>query len=40
MLSAYWPDPEIAMERRWWGSRVLGRFNDWFNRARPTGTSG
>jgi HAE1 family hydrophobic/amphiphilic exporter-1 len=32
MLSAYWPDPHLPMERRWWLSRQLGRFNDWFNR--------
>ena len=32
MLSAYWPDPHLPMERRPWISRMLGRFNDWFNR--------
>lgn len=32
MLSAYWPDPHVPMERRAWLSRVLGRFNRWFNR--------
>ena len=32
MLSAYWPDPHMPMERRPWISRVLGRFNDWFDR--------
>ncbi len=32
MLSAYWPDPHVPMERRWWLSRVLGRFNAWFDR--------
>ena len=32
MLSAYWPDPEIPIEQRWWLSRMLARFNDWFNR--------
>ena len=32
MMSAYWPDPEVPMEQRWWLSRMLGRFNDWFNR--------
>jgi HAE1 family hydrophobic/amphiphilic exporter-1 len=31
MLSAYWPDPHLPMERRPWISRMLGRFNDWFN---------
>jgi len=32
MLSAYWPDPHVEPERRSWISRVLTRFNDWFNR--------
>jgi HAE1 family hydrophobic/amphiphilic exporter-1 len=32
MLSAYWPDPHLPVERRWWFSRVLARFNHWFNR--------
>ena len=32
MLSAYWPDPEIPLERRPWISRMLGRFNLWFDR--------
>jgi HAE1 family hydrophobic/amphiphilic exporter-1 len=32
MLSAYWPDPDVAMERRPWISRLLGRFNRWFDR--------
>jgi HAE1 family hydrophobic/amphiphilic exporter-1 len=32
MLSAYWPDPHLRMEDRPWISRMLGRFNDWFNR--------
>jgi HAE1 family hydrophobic/amphiphilic exporter-1 len=32
MLSAYWPDPHLPLERRWWISRLLARFNDWFNR--------
>ena len=31
MLSAYWPDPHRAMNRRPWISRVLGRFNTWFD---------
>jgi HAE1 family hydrophobic/amphiphilic exporter-1 len=31
MLSAYWPDPHLPMERRSFLSRALGRFNDWFN---------
>jgi HAE1 family hydrophobic/amphiphilic exporter-1 len=32
MLSAYWPDPPVPMARRPWISRMLGRFNDWFDR--------
>ncbi len=32
MLSAYWPDPHQAIEERPWMSRVLGRFNRWFDR--------
>jgi HAE1 family hydrophobic/amphiphilic exporter-1 len=32
MLSAYWPDPHVPMAQRSWMSRMLGRFNDWFNR--------
>jgi HAE1 family hydrophobic/amphiphilic exporter-1 len=32
MLSAYWPDPHVPTARRMWLSRVLARFNDWFNR--------
>src|ERR687896_136902 len=32
MLSAYWPDPHTPMEKRWLLSRILGRFNHWFNR--------
>ncbi|MGE0592852.1 MAG: efflux RND transporter permease subunit [Vicinamibacterales bacterium] len=32
MLSAYWPDPHMAMHERAWLSRVLGRFNAWFDR--------
>ena len=32
MLSAYWPDPHLRMEDRPWLSRVLGRFNAWFDR--------
>jgi len=31
MLSAYWPDPHLPIERRSWISRLLARFNDWFN---------
>jgi HAE1 family hydrophobic/amphiphilic exporter-1 len=32
MLSAYWPDPHVPTEQRWWLSRQLAVFNDWFNR--------
>jgi hydrophobe/amphiphile efflux-1 (HAE1) family protein len=32
MLSAYWPDPHYAVEQRTWISRVLVRFNRWFDR--------
>ena len=32
MLSAYWPDPHLAPEQRSWLSRLLIRFNQWFNR--------
>ena len=32
MLSAYWPDPHLPMERRPFISRLLGRFNQWFDR--------
>jgi HAE1 family hydrophobic/amphiphilic exporter-1 len=31
MLSAFWPDPPTPMERRPWISRLLGRFNRWFD---------
>ncbi|HZF66413.1 MAG TPA: efflux RND transporter permease subunit [Gemmatirosa sp.] len=32
MLSAYWPDPHVPEEKKWWVTRVLDRFNHWFNR--------
>jgi len=32
MLSAYWPDPRVATEDRWFLARLLARFNAWFNR--------
>ena len=32
MLSAYWPDPPLALEQRPLLSRILGRFNLWFDR--------
>ncbi len=30
MLSAYWPDPKVDIEKRNWISRKLDRFNHWF----------
>ncbi len=32
MLSAYWPDPHVPIEQRSLLSRVLDRFNRWFDR--------
>jgi len=32
MLSAYWPDPHLPLEKRWWLARGLTHFNNWFNR--------
>ena len=32
MLSAYWPDPHLPLEQRPLFSRILGRFNHWFDR--------
>jgi HAE1 family hydrophobic/amphiphilic exporter-1 len=32
MLSAYWPDPRTPFEQRWFFSRWLVRFNEWFDR--------
>jgi HAE1 family hydrophobic/amphiphilic exporter-1 len=32
MLSAYWPDPHLPMATRPLISRLLGRFNAWFDR--------
>jgi HAE1 family hydrophobic/amphiphilic exporter-1 len=32
MLSAYWPDPHVPPERRSFITRVLDRFNAWFDR--------
>jgi HAE1 family hydrophobic/amphiphilic exporter-1 len=32
MLSAYWPDPNTPMAQRSWVSRLLDRFNRWFDR--------
>ena len=32
MLSAYWPDPHMPLAQRPFLSRILGRFNHWFDR--------
>ncbi|HEY4304251.1 MAG TPA: efflux RND transporter permease subunit [Gemmatimonadaceae bacterium] len=32
MLSAYWPDPHVPLEKRGWITRQLDKFNHWFNR--------
>jgi HAE1 family hydrophobic/amphiphilic exporter-1 len=32
MLSAYWPDPHVPEEKKWALTKVLDRFNHWFNR--------
>ena len=32
MLSAYWPDPELEEDKRFWLSRKLAGFNRWFDR--------
>ncbi len=32
MLSAYWADPHIPVEKRKWLMRTLDRFNAWFDR--------
>src|SRR5688500_4045168 len=32
MLSAYWPDPHVPEEKKWWLTKKLDRFNAWFNR--------
>ena len=31
MLSAYWPDPHVEEHKKSWITRVLDRFNNWFN---------
>ncbi len=31
MLSAYWPDPHVPEEKKWWITKKLDRFNEWFN---------
>ncbi|MES3035169.1 MAG: efflux RND transporter permease subunit [Gemmatimonadota bacterium] len=32
MLSAYWPDPHVPEDKKWWITRMLDKFNNWFNR--------
>jgi HAE1 family hydrophobic/amphiphilic exporter-1 len=32
MLSAYWPDPHVPEEKKAWITKLLDRFNAWFNR--------
>ncbi|MEZ4413545.1 MAG: efflux RND transporter permease subunit [Gemmatimonadales bacterium] len=32
MLSAYWPDPHVPVEKRNWITRQLDKFNAWFTR--------
>ncbi len=32
MLSAYWPDPHLAEDKKPWITRKLDTFNHWFNR--------
>lgn len=32
MLSAYWADPHVPEEKKAWITRLLDRFNAWFNR--------
>ena len=31
MLSAYWPDPHQPEDKKWWITKLLDRFNRWFN---------
>ncbi len=31
MLSAYWPDPHVPEEQKAWITKLLDRFNAWFN---------
>ncbi|MEP7346497.1 MAG: efflux RND transporter permease subunit, partial [Gemmatimonadaceae bacterium] len=32
MLSAYWPDPHVPENEKWWITKQLDKFNHWFNR--------
>lgn len=31
MLSAYWPDPHVPEDQKAWITKLLDRFNNWFN---------
>lgn len=31
MLSAYWPDPHVPEDKKWWITKRLDSFNHWFN---------
>ncbi|MGV3709224.1 MAG: efflux RND transporter permease subunit [Gemmatimonas sp.] len=31
MLSAYWPDPHVPEDKKWWITKQLDKFNHWFN---------
>lgn len=31
MLSAYWPDPHLTEDQKSWVTKLLDRFNNWFN---------
>jgi HAE1 family hydrophobic/amphiphilic exporter-1 len=31
MLSAYWPDPHLTEDQKSWVTKLLDRFNTWFN---------
>lgn len=31
MLSAYWPDPHVPEDKKWWITKRLDSFNIWFN---------
>lgn len=31
MLSAYWPDPHLTEDQKSWVTKLLDRFNHWFN---------
>ena len=33
MLSAYWPDPHLPENKKWWITKQLDKFNRWFNRS-------